>query len=164
MTRLTIVGGNVNDATVLAPLLHGRQAVITATRFLDIAPRPLLLLVKVAGVPHLLVVGGAGTLCARPGIQRVDEPDFNPAIRPESLAGRDFLTLLQAESDLNWSFLSPSAHFEPGQRTGIFRLGQDDLLVRADGRSAISFEDYAVALVDELETPRHIRKRFAVGY
>ncbi|AJE48754.1 NAD(P)-dependent oxidoreductase [Celeribacter indicus] len=161
---LSVVGGDVNDPDVIAPILFGHEAVITATRFLDIEPAAFIRAVKAACVPHLLVVGGAGTLYARPGIQRVDEPEFNPAVRPESLAGRAFLTALQAEHELNWSFLSPSANFEPGQRTATYRLGTDDLLIGADGRSAISFEDYAVALVDELDSPRHLRRRFTVGY
>ena len=72
--------------------------------------------------------------------------------------------MLRAESDLNWTFLSPSALFVAGDRTGQFRLGTDQLLTAADGKSSITFEDYAVALADEIERPAHLRQRFTVGY
>ncbi|MFX5563009.1 NAD(P)-dependent oxidoreductase, partial [Acinetobacter baumannii] len=76
--------------------------------------------------------------------------------------GRDFLNALREETELEWTFLSPSALFIAGERTGQFRLGQDALLVGADGKSWISYEDYAVALLDELEQPKHVRARFTV--
>ena len=87
---------------------------------------------------------------------------FNPFAPAEK--GGAFLDLLRQEKDLNWTFLSPSALFVPGERTGKFRLGTDQLLTAADGKSSISFEDFAVALADEIERPAHIRKRFTVGY
>lgn len=80
------------------------------------------------------------------------------------MAGRKFLGVLRDEKALDWTFLSPSAEFVPGERTGAFRLGGDELLVGADGKSWISMEDYAIAFVDELETPRHTRQRFTAGY
>jgi uncharacterized protein len=82
----------------------------------------------------------------------------------EARKGGAFLDLLQRESALNWTFISPSAFFIPGERTGKFRLGADQLLTAPDGKSSISFEDYAIALVDELEKPAHARRRFTVGY
>ena len=96
-------------------------------------------------------------------MQLVDTPDFPDGYKPEALAGRDFLNVLRGERELDWTFLSPSALFVPGKRTGKFRLGTDRLLVGANGESKISFEDYAIALVDELETARHSRQRFTVG-
>jgi uncharacterized protein len=93
----------------------------------------------------------------------VDTPDFPAAYTPEALAGRDFLNMLRGERELNWTFLSPSAIFVPGERTGKFRLGTDRLLISDDGESRISMEDFAIALVDEPETPRHPRQRFTVG-
>lgn len=98
------------------------------------------------------------------GVQLVDTPDFPEAYKPEALAGRDFLNVLRGERELDWTFLSPSALFVPGERTGKFRPGTERLLVGAGGESRISMEDYAIALVDELETPRHSRQRFTVGY
>ena len=99
-----------------------------------------------------------------PDVQLIDTPDFPPAYKPEAQAGRDFLNTLRDESELDWTFLSPSAIFVPGERTGKFRLGTNQLLIGEDGESRISMEDYAIALVDELETPRHLQQRFTVGY
>jgi len=110
------------------------------------------------------VVGGAGSLEVAPGVALIDTPQFPAAYKAEASAGRDFLNVLRGEQALDWTFLSPSALFEPGPRTGRFRLGTDSLLVDADGNSAISMEDYAIALVDELEQPNHSRQRFTVGY
>lgn len=84
--------------------------------------------------------------------------------KPETLAGVEFLNVLRGEKELDWTFLSPSYFFAPGERTGKFRLGKDELLVAADGQSRISTEDFAIALVDELEQPKHSRQRFTVGY
>jgi len=161
---VTAKRGDASDPEMLAPLLAGHDAVISATRFTSTDPRALVAAVKRAAVPRFLVVGGAGSLVTASGVQVVDAPDFPAAHKPESLAGREFLKLLRAEPALDWTFLSPSAAFAPGTRTGKFRLGGDDLLVDASGGSAISMEDFAIALVDELETPRHARRRFTVGY
>ena len=88
---------------------------------------------------------------------------FSAAYKPEAAGGLAFLDLLRTVDDLDWTFLCPSAEFVPGERTGAFRLGGDQLLLTDHG-SSISFEDYAIALVDELERPRHLRRRFTVGY
>jgi putative NADH-flavin reductase len=112
----------------------------------------------------LLVVGGAGSLEVESGGQLVDTPQFPAEYKPEASAGRDFLQVLRSEQELDWTFLSPSALFVPGERTGKFRLGEDQLLVDDSGESKISFEDYAIALIDELMTPQHSRQRFTVGY
>jgi putative NADH-flavin reductase len=99
-----------------------------------------------------------------PGVRLVTTPGFPVAYKAEAEAGAAFLDLLRAEKELNWTFLSPSALFVAGERTGKFRLGTDQLLTAADGKSSISFEDFAVALADEIERPAHIRQRFTVGY
>lgn len=117
-----------------------------------------------AGAPRYLVVGGAGSLYAAPGVRLYDSPEFPKDWVTEAKAGGDFLALLQQSPDLDWTFLSPSANLFSGARTGQFRLGGDDLLRDASGKSSISMEDYAVALVDELENPTHTRRRFTVGY
>lgn len=161
---LTAKRGDVNDEAGLAPLLAGHDAVISAVKFQIITPQILIGAVKKLGVKRLLVVGGAGSLEVAPGLQLVDIPDFPEAYKSESLSGRDFLNILRGEQELDWTFLSPSAEFAPGVRTGRFRLGTDQLLIGADGKSRISMEDYAIALIDELETPRHSRERFTVGY
>lgn len=108
--------------------------------------------------------GGAGSLMVAPGKMLIDTPEFPDAYKPEARAGVVFLDALRQEKVLNWTFLSPSALFEPGERTGKFRVGDDTLLADEEGKSWISMEDYAIALVDELETPKHSRRRYTVGY
>ena len=120
--------------------------------------------VKKAGVKRVLWVGGAGGLEVKPGVQLVDTPEFPKDWKQGSLATREALNLLRKESGLDWSYLSPSADLSPGQRTGKFRLGTDQLLKDANGQSRISVEDYAVAMINEVERPTHVRQRFTVGY
>ena len=120
--------------------------------------------VKKAGVKRLLFVGGAGSLEVKPGVQSVDLPGFPTEYKQGALATREALNLLGKEPSLDWSFLSPSADLFPGQRTGKFRLGTDQLLADAKGESRVSVEDYAMAMIDEVERPKHIRRRFTVGY
>jgi len=156
--------GDVHDKAGLAPLLAGHDAVISAVRFSASDPHLLIAAVKAAGVPRYLVVGGAGSLEVAPGRKLIDTPNFPAAYKPEASAGGAFLELLRSEMNLDWTFLSPSALISAGRRTGKFRLGGDQLLTAADGKSGISYEDYAVALVDELEKPTHSRRRFTVGY
>ncbi|HEX6725720.1 MAG TPA: NAD(P)H-binding protein, partial [Nitrospira sp.] len=120
--------------------------------------------VKKAGIKRLLFVGGAGSLEVRPGVQSVDLPGFPAEYKQGALASRETLSMLRQETGLEWSFLSPSADLFPGQRTGTFRLGTDQLLKDATGESRISVQDYAMAMIDEVERPRHIRQRFTVGY
>lgn len=145
-------------------MLVGHYAVISAANFVSSDAQALLAAVKHAAVKRLLVVGGAASLEVAPGQLLLDTPDFPEAYKPEASAGRAFLDTLRDEKVLDWTFLSPAAEFVPGRRTGAFRLGRDQLLVDAGGRSWISMEDFAVALVDELETQRHARQRFTVGY
>ena len=161
---LTVKQGDATDPQALTPLLTGHDAVISASRFVSSDAKPLLSAVKDAGVPRLLVVGGAGSLLVAPGKMLIDTPEFPDAYKPEARAGVVFLDTLRQENVLNWTFLSPAALFEPGERTGTFRLGDDSLLVDAGGKSWISMEDYAIALADEIETPKHSRRRFTVGY
>jgi putative NADH-flavin reductase len=158
------VRADVGDADALASALRGHDAVISSVRFRNFDPQTLLTAVKASGVKRLIMVGGAGSLEARPGVQLVDTPDFPAAAKPEALAGRNALNLLRAEAALDWTFFSPSAVIAPGERTGKFRLGKDEVLTGPDGKSRISIPDYAIALVDEFEHPGHIRQRFTVGY
>jgi putative NADH-flavin reductase len=162
--HLTLVHGDIKDQAGLAELLAGHDAAIHSVRFLDTNVQSAVGAAKKAGVPRFLVVGGAGSLEIAPGSALVDTPNFPPAYKPEASAGRDFLNALKAERELNWTFLSPSVFFSPGERTGKFRLGKDQVLTGADGQSKISMEDYAIALADEIERPQHSRQRFTVGY
>lgn len=124
----------------------------------------ILKAVKSASIKRVLWVGGAGGLEVKPGVRVIDAPDFPSAIKPGSLATIEALDQLRQESALDWSYLSPSANMKSGARTGKFRLGGDQLLVDSSGHSNISVQDYAVAMIDELEHPAHIRRRFTVGY
>jgi putative NADH-flavin reductase len=161
---LTIRRGDANETSSLVPLISGHDALISAGKLLSIDVRRILAAVSQAEVPRLLVVGGAGSLDVAPGVRLLDSPDFPEAYREESTAGAVVLDILREEKTVDWTFLSPSALLVPGERTGVFRIGGDQLLVDARGKSWISMEDYAIALVDELETPKHSRKRFTVGY
>ena len=158
------VAGDVQNANTLAAVLAGHDAAIHSVKFLSTDPAKVITATKAAKVPRLLVVGGAGSLEVAPGLTLVNSPDFPAEYKPETLAGVKFLDVLREEKELDWTFLSPSLFFVPGERTETFRLGKDQLLVGADGQSRISIEDFAIALVDELEKPKHSRQRFTVGY
>jgi hypothetical protein len=119
---------------------------------------------KKAGLKRLLVVGGAGSLEIAPGKQLVDSPEFPVEWKNGALAARDYLNTLKKETDLDWTFLSPAIMLHPGQRTAKFKLGTDQPIFDENGKSEISVEDLAVAIVDELENNRSVKKRFTVGY
>ncbi|MCZ7471918.1 NAD(P)-dependent oxidoreductase [Agrobacterium sp. O3.4] len=155
--------GDVFDQVGLSELLRGHDAVISSVHFTASDPLKLIEAVRASGVQRYLVVGGAGSLEIAPGQRVVDLPDFPAAYKAEATKGAEFLDLLKEEKQLDWTFLSPSAEFVPGERTGKFRIGKDSLLSNDEG-SRISFEDYAIALVDEIEKPQHSRQRFTVGY
>ncbi|TZG36661.1 NAD(P)-dependent oxidoreductase [Agrobacterium sp. B1(2019)] len=155
--------GDVFDQAGLSELLKGHDAVISSVHFTASDPATLIEAVRASGVQRYLVVGGAGSLEIAPGKRVVDLPDFPTAYKAEATKGAEFLDRLKQEKQLDWTFLSPSAEFVPGERTGKFRIGRDNLLSNGEG-SRISFEDYAIALVDEIEKPQHSRQRFTVGY
>ncbi len=161
---LTLVKGDADDPQALARLLAGHDVVISSIHFLASDPEKLIAAVKASGVPRYVVVGGAGSLEVAPGVALVTTPQFPPQYKAEAEKGAAFLARLRQEKELNWTFLSPSVLFVAGERTGKFRLGTDQLLVGDDGKSWISFEDYAVALADEIDRPAHARGRFTVGY
>ena len=162
--NVTPAKGDVMDQAGLARLIAGHDAAISSVHFLASDPAKLIAAAKQSKVGRYLVVGGAGSLEVSPGVRLVTTPGFPVAYKAEAVAGAALLELLRAERELNWTFLSPSALFVAGPRTGKFRLGADQLLTAADGKSWISFEDFAVALADEVERPAHIRQRFTVGY
>lgn len=155
---------DAHDRAALAAAYAGHDAAISSVHYLASNADTLIGAAKDSGVARYLVVGGAGSLEVAPGVKLVDTPQFPAIYLGEARAGGAFLDKLKAEPALNWTFVSPSALIQPGERTGTFRLGTDQLLVDAAGNSAISAEDYAVALVDELEAAKHIRARFTVGY
>lgn len=161
---LAVVDVDVADAAALTAALKGHDAVLSAVNFETTPAHAVIDPVLAAGVGRLLVVGGAASLQAAPGLRVFESPDFPDAYKAEARAGIDWLEALREESMLDWTFLSPSALFVDGPRTGRFRLGHDDLLVDDEGNSSISFADFAIALIDELERPAHSRQRFTVGY
>jgi hypothetical protein len=166
----------VADATCVADVaaaVAGHDAVIVAVGgagsgkpnvVVDVA-RTLIEALPRAGVTRLAIVGGAGSLEDRDGNLLGDASDFPEAWKPASLAQREALAVYQSEADaLEWSYLSPADVIEPGDRTGSFVLGKDRAVFDAEGVSRISIEDYACALIDELEKAQHVRQRFTVGY
>jgi len=175
---LRATAGDVYDTDFLASLIAGHDALISAfnpgwtpgtvkPEMYDEQVRgtsSIIAAARKACIKRVLWVGGAGGLEVAPGVQSIDAPGFPEWIKPGSRATSDALEQLQKLPELDWSFLAPSANLEPGQRTGKFRLGGDQLLVDANGESRISVQDYAVAMIDELERPAHIRQRFTVGY
>ncbi|KMN18533.1 NAD(P)-dependent oxidoreductase [Pseudomonas weihenstephanensis] len=155
---------DVNDVQALQAAVAGSDVVLSAAHFSTLPAAAIIEPVKKAGVKRLLFVGGAGSLLLPDGSQVIQSPDFPEAYKPEATAGGIYLDTLRAEKDLDWTFLSPSAEFVEGERTGTFRLGQDHLLVSAEGKSWITFADFAIAMLDEVEQPKHTRQRFTVGY
>ena len=175
---LTVQQGDLSGVEAIAEAIGGAQAVVSAygppadktDQLPDVTKREIAAVQQVSqqanspeNAPRLIVVGGAGSLEVAPGVTLESAKDFPAAWKPIAQAHEKALELLQASS-IDWTYLSPSAFFEPGKRTGKFRLGQDQLLTAPDGKSWISMEDYAIALVDELEQPQHRRQRFTVGY
>lgn len=173
--RVPLAQGDATDAQSVARVVQGADAVVSA-----VSPRPgttghapslvdaargLIAGLRQAGVRRLISVGGAGSLEVAPGVALMDTPGFPDAYRAEATEGRDALAVYRAEADgLEWTFLSPAIVIQAGERTGRYRTTGDALLTDAQGNSLISYEDYAVALVDELENPRHVGRRFGVTY
>jgi len=171
---LSVVAADVLDAAQVAQAVAGHDAVISAYNpgwgepqihdlFLQ-GSQAILDGAKQAGVKRVLVVGGAGSLFAAPGLQLVDTPEFPAAYKQGALAARELLNQLKAETVLDWSFVSPPIALAPGARTGQYRLGADELLPGQGAEPAgISVPDLAVAIVDEIEQPRHVQRRFTVA-
>ena len=172
--QLNAKKGDAYDPKSIAALAAGHDAVVSAFNpgwdqadILQLtlkATRSILEGVKASGVKRLLVVGGAGSLEVAPGLQLVDTPQFPDQWKQGALGARDALNVIRQEKVLDWTFISPAAFLKPGERTGKFRLGGDQLLTDAKGESRISVADLAVAIVDELEKPKHIRSRFTAAY
>ncbi|GIM46601.1 hypothetical protein DNHGIG_21500 [Collibacillus ludicampi] len=168
--NLQSVIGDIFNEESIAAAAAGHEAVISAygpahgqEQTLIDAVKSLVSGVQRAGVRRVLAVGGAGSLEVAPGVQLVDTPEFPSAWKSIALAHRDALEVYRT-CDLDWTCLCPAALIEPGEKTGKYRIGTDQLVVNENGESRISAEDYAVAMIDELENPRFVRKRFTVGY
>ena len=174
-SNLGIVKADIADTNAMVGICKGKEAIISAYNpgwtNPDIYEEtlrnyPLILeAAKRSGAKRLLCVGGAGTLFCAPGLRVVDSGAIPDAIMGgvKSL-GEFYLNTLMNEKDIDWIFFSPAGTLETGKRTGKFRLGKDDLIIDENGISHISVEDYAVAMVDELENPKHHCERFTIGY
>jgi putative NADH-flavin reductase len=175
-SRMKLARGDATSAESVAQLSRGADAVVSA-----ISPRPnarglpapslvenaraLIAGLRKAGVKRVLYVGGAGSLEVAPGQQLMDQPGFPEAYMAEAREGRAALAVWRNEAGgLDWTYLSPAAEIGPGKRTGNYRASGDALLSDAEGKSFISFEDYAVAALDELENPNYVGRRTGVAY
>ncbi len=171
------VSVDVNDGQALANALQGHDVVISAFNAGWANPnlyedfmkgsQSIQAAVKQAGVPRLIVVGGAGSLYINDNTQVVDSPDFPENIKPGATAARDYLNILKQEQELDWVFFSPAIEMHPGVkigRTGKYRLGTDSPVFDENNISRLSPEDLAVVLLDEVQTPKHHRQRFTAAY
>jgi len=171
-SRLTAVRGDATDAASVAATAAGADVAISAYSpgnehsLLTKNTYALLDGLAHAGVSRVIVVGGAASLEVAPGKHLIDAPGFPDIYRARATEQAKTLDILRASqgAKVAWTFLSPSAEIAPGVRTGTFRSGTDQLLVAADGKSHISAEDYALALIDEAESPQHLNQRYTVGY
>jgi len=174
--RVRLVKGDATNADSVAKIARGADTVVSA-----ISPRPnarglpapslsknaraLIQGLRAAGVKRVLYVGGASSLEVAPGKALADTPDFPEIYREEAREGREALAIWRNEAKgLDWTYLSPAVEIAPGKRTGKYRTTDDKILFDDKGKSFITFEDYAVAVLDELERPQHIAKRFGVAY
>ena len=172
--KITAIKADVDDVDHLATVLAGHDAVVNTFNAGWTNPNlyndfikgseAIQAAVKKSGVKRLLVVGGAGSLEIAPGVQLVDTPQFPKEYHAGASAARDYLNTIKKETELDWTFLSPAIILHPGERTGVFRLGTDEPVFDANKKSDISVEDMAVAIIDELESNRFIKKRFTLGY
>jgi uncharacterized protein len=165
------VKDDLSDVNKIASLISGSDAVISAyapppddtDQLLGVTERLIEAVRKAGKNIRLIVVGGAGSLEVAPGVTVLKSGHIPSEWVPIATSHQKALELLK-QSDINWTCFSPAGFFEPGKRTGKFRLDTDKLVADAQGNSRISMEDYAIALVDELEKPAHERARFTIGY
>jgi len=178
--RVEAVSCDIHDGDALVRAIQGHDAVIhayhpgrAAATSADVYERSvagheaIIAAIRQSGVPRLLCVGGAASLKTAEGKEFIESSRWNPEFdpyKPAILGTRALYYLLKEEKDFDWVFLAPSEWLQPGERTGIFRYGKDDLLIDAGGKSSISLEDYGLAMVEELRHPRHHRERFTIGY
>lgn len=172
--QLTVKQGDVQDPNATAQLVAGHDVVLSAFNADWTSPnlyddflkgsKSIEEGIQQSGVKRLLVIGGAGSLEASPGVQLVDTPQFPADWKAGATAARDYLDILRQNTTLDWTFLSPAINLVPGERTGIFRLGTDQPVFDEKNESTISAADLAIAVLDEIEQPQFIQKRFTVGY
>jgi putative NADH-flavin reductase len=165
------VNDDLSSVDRIASVIRGADAVVSAyappqndtDQLVGVTERQIEAVRKAGGNLRLLVVGGAASLQVSPGTTLLQSGHL-PAEWVAIATSHEKVLRLLEKSDINWTYFSPAAFFEPGARTGKFRLGTDDLITDSKGNSRISMEDYAIALVDELEKPAHQQARFTIGY
>jgi len=162
--NVTAVKADLSDPAGVATSVRGHDAVISSAPFNPGMSAKVLEAVRKSGVKRYIAVGGAGSLKSPDGKLVMDNPKIPAEWLPSIKEGAELLRLLRASPELEWTFFSPAVFIGPGERTGKFRLGGDEVVAAADGKSSISYDDYAIALVDELERPKHVRARFTIGY
>ncbi len=166
-----VVQDDLRDPRHTAEVMRGADAVISAyappaddtDALIGVTERQLQAL-ALAGVKRLLVVGGAGGLEVAPGVSLIESGHLPQEWMPIATSHVKALAVLRQSEGIDWTYLAPAAYFEPGTRTGKFRTGSDELISGEGGESRISMEDYAIAMVDELESGAHLRQRVSVGY
>ncbi|HKD60445.1 MAG TPA: NAD(P)H-binding protein [Terracidiphilus sp.] len=162
---------DLSDVNKIAAIITGADAVVSAyappqddtDQIIGVTERQIEAVRKAGKIIRLIVVGGAGSLEVAPGVTVLQSGHLPKEWVPIATSHEKVLRILE-KSDIDWTYFSPAGFFEPGQRTGKFRLGANELIADAQGNSSISMEDYAIALVDELEKPAHRRARFTIGY
>jgi hypothetical protein len=170
--RLELASCDATKAQDLEALIADHDAVVSAvgptrgsepTVVIEVT-RALAAAAMTAGVRRVLIVGGAGSLSVRPGVELLSTPEFPEAWRGIALAHREALEIWRRVKELEWTYISPAALIEPGARTGRYRIGHSDLLVDERGQSKISAEDFAAALMDQLENAAHVGERITFAY
>lgn len=161
---VTPVAGDFQNPQELAKLLKGHDAIIGSIPFITGESEKMLEAVRLSGVKRYLMVGGAASLRTETGEKVVDALDLPEEWMPPIREGMRTYELIQKEDSLDWTFFSPAVMIEAGERTGKFRLGKDHVVKNEQGESRISFADYAIAMVDELEQGNSIKARFTIGY
>jgi uncharacterized protein len=172
--KINWIKADALDTESLASAIKGHDALISAfgidwsrpetyPQLVDVSVSEITA-AKKAGVKRLLIVGGAGSLEVAPGVQLVDTPQFPEEWRAGANEQRKSLEVFRKENELDWTFFSPAIIIEPGAATRQFRLGKDNPVFDEKGHSHIGYDDYAIALIDELEKPQFIKQRFTIGY
>lgn len=169
--EVTAKTDDLSDVDAIAEVIRGADVVVSAYQppadntdaLIDVTRRQIDA-VKKAGVSRLVVVGGAGQLEVAPGVTLIKSGHLPAEYMPIALSHEKAAEVLKSSSGINWTYIAPAAYFVPGERTGKYRTGTNNLVSDEKGESRITFADYAIALVDEIEKPKHERALFSVGY
>jgi|SRR6185437_6924710 len=175
--NLKVIAGDVMDTEKLSELMKGNDAVVSAynpgwsnpdiyNEFLK-GSLSIQAAVKKSGIKRLITLGGAGSSYIAPNLQLIDTPEFPAEWKAGALAARDYLNILRKEDQLDWAFVTPAIEMHPGTsgvRKGVYRTGLENPVFDENKKSIISVEDVAVAVVDELEKPKHVRQRFTIAW